>query len=235
MCRARSDPGAGSVDSGIGSTRLDRWAGRRSFAAPSRRGEVERRARRGRGPKPLPDGANDAGRLRGDCGAIRCRRESCGASRRSSPRGRRGGSDGRDEIDRETAAVRLRFADPQTWLFPVAVTFLVPRRLSASCWRSSSLDPVATYTGSSNKGMRRYLILGNGRLAYSGVDIRGRPHSARVAVRRTPHRIRSAPGGVEPRAAVLRQNHRTAADREDDLGEKRSGGVEPAGAVRPTP
>ena len=31
------------------------------------------------------------------------------------------------EIERETAAIRARFADPQPRLFPVAVTFLVPR------------------------------------------------------------------------------------------------------------
>jgi tRNA U34 5-carboxymethylaminomethyl modifying GTPase MnmE/TrmE len=35
-----------------------------------------------------------------------------------------------DEIERETAAIRGRFADPQPRLFPVAVTYLVPKRLS---------------------------------------------------------------------------------------------------------
>lgn len=33
-----------------------------------------------------------------------------------------------DEIEREKETVRKRFADPQTRLFPVAITFLVPRR-----------------------------------------------------------------------------------------------------------
>jgi hypothetical protein len=31
-----------------------------------------------------------------------------------------------DEIKRETAAIRSRYADPQPRMFPVAVTFLVP-------------------------------------------------------------------------------------------------------------
>ncbi|MEI6415059.1 MAG: DISARM system SNF2-like helicase DrmD, partial [Pseudomonadota bacterium] len=35
-----------------------------------------------------------------------------------------------DEITRETAAIRSRFAHPQARLFPVAVTFLVPRNLA---------------------------------------------------------------------------------------------------------
>jgi hypothetical protein len=34
------------------------------------------------------------------------------------------------EIERETAAIKARFADPQPRMFPVAVTFLVPERLS---------------------------------------------------------------------------------------------------------
>jgi hypothetical protein len=34
------------------------------------------------------------------------------------------------EIERETQAVRRRFADPQPRMFPVAVTFLVPQRLA---------------------------------------------------------------------------------------------------------
>ena len=34
------------------------------------------------------------------------------------------------EIERETEAVKARFADPQPRMFPVAVTFLVPDRLS---------------------------------------------------------------------------------------------------------
>jgi hypothetical protein len=33
------------------------------------------------------------------------------------------------EIERETAAIRSRFADPQPRMFPVAVTFLVPERM----------------------------------------------------------------------------------------------------------
>ena len=33
------------------------------------------------------------------------------------------------EIEKETAAIRARFADPQPRMFPVAVTFLVPSRL----------------------------------------------------------------------------------------------------------
>lgn len=33
------------------------------------------------------------------------------------------------EIERETAAIRARFADPQPRMFPVAVTFLVPERM----------------------------------------------------------------------------------------------------------
>jgi len=35
-----------------------------------------------------------------------------------------------DEIERETAAIKARFADPQPRMFPVAVTFLVPERLA---------------------------------------------------------------------------------------------------------
>ena len=34
------------------------------------------------------------------------------------------------EIQRETEAIRARFADPQARMFPVAVTFLVPRKMS---------------------------------------------------------------------------------------------------------
>jgi hypothetical protein len=34
------------------------------------------------------------------------------------------------EIERETAAIRKRFANPQPRMFPVAVTFLVPERLT---------------------------------------------------------------------------------------------------------
>ena len=33
------------------------------------------------------------------------------------------------EIERETAAIRARFADPQPRMFPVAVTFLVPEKI----------------------------------------------------------------------------------------------------------
>ena len=35
-----------------------------------------------------------------------------------------------DEIERETAAIKARFADPQPRIFPVAVTFLVPDRMA---------------------------------------------------------------------------------------------------------
>jgi len=35
-----------------------------------------------------------------------------------------------EEIEQETAGVRARYADPQSRLFPVAVTFLVPERIS---------------------------------------------------------------------------------------------------------
>ena len=35
-----------------------------------------------------------------------------------------------DEIEREKEAIQKRFADPQTRLFPVAITFLVPQRLN---------------------------------------------------------------------------------------------------------
>jgi len=35
-----------------------------------------------------------------------------------------------EEIERETAAVRARFASPQPRLFPVAVTYLVPESLA---------------------------------------------------------------------------------------------------------
>ena len=35
-----------------------------------------------------------------------------------------------DEIEREKAAIQKRFASPQTRLFPVAITFLVPQRLN---------------------------------------------------------------------------------------------------------
>jgi hypothetical protein len=34
------------------------------------------------------------------------------------------------EIERETAAIKARYADPQPRMFPVAVTFLVPERLA---------------------------------------------------------------------------------------------------------
>ena len=34
------------------------------------------------------------------------------------------------EIEKETEAIRARFADPQPRMFPVAVTFLVPGRLA---------------------------------------------------------------------------------------------------------
>jgi hypothetical protein len=36
------------------------------------------------------------------------------------------------EIETETAAIRARFADPQARMFPVAVTFLVPRKMASS-------------------------------------------------------------------------------------------------------
>jgi ERCC4-related helicase len=36
------------------------------------------------------------------------------------------------EIERETAAILARFADPQARMFPVAVTFLVPRKMASS-------------------------------------------------------------------------------------------------------
>ena len=35
-----------------------------------------------------------------------------------------------NEIEKETEAIRKRFADPQPRMFPVAVTFLVPARLA---------------------------------------------------------------------------------------------------------
>lgn len=35
-----------------------------------------------------------------------------------------------EEIERETAAIRARYKDPQARMFPVAVTFLVPERLA---------------------------------------------------------------------------------------------------------
>jgi hypothetical protein len=35
-----------------------------------------------------------------------------------------------DEIEKETAAIRSRYADPKPRMFPVAVTFLVPERIS---------------------------------------------------------------------------------------------------------
>jgi hypothetical protein len=35
-----------------------------------------------------------------------------------------------EEIERETAAIKARYADPQPRMFPVAVTFLVPERLA---------------------------------------------------------------------------------------------------------
>ena len=35
-----------------------------------------------------------------------------------------------DEIERETAAIKSRYADPQPRMFPVAVTFLVPERMA---------------------------------------------------------------------------------------------------------
>jgi len=36
------------------------------------------------------------------------------------------------EIERETAAIRARFADPQARMFPVAVTFLVPEKIGSN-------------------------------------------------------------------------------------------------------
>ncbi len=36
------------------------------------------------------------------------------------------------EIQRETAAIRARFADPQARMFPVAVTFLIPERMAGA-------------------------------------------------------------------------------------------------------
>jgi len=35
-----------------------------------------------------------------------------------------------EEIERETAAIRARFANPQARMFPVAVTFLVPEKMA---------------------------------------------------------------------------------------------------------
>ena len=35
-----------------------------------------------------------------------------------------------DEIKRETAAIRARFANPQARMFPVAVTFLIPEKMA---------------------------------------------------------------------------------------------------------
>ena len=35
-----------------------------------------------------------------------------------------------EEIERETAAIRARYKDPQARMFPVAVTFLVPEKLA---------------------------------------------------------------------------------------------------------
>jgi hypothetical protein len=35
-----------------------------------------------------------------------------------------------EEIEKETSAIRARFADPQPRLFPVAVTYLVPEKLA---------------------------------------------------------------------------------------------------------
>jgi hypothetical protein len=34
-----------------------------------------------------------------------------------------------EEIEQETAAIQVRYANPQARLFPVAVTFLVPDRI----------------------------------------------------------------------------------------------------------
>ena len=34
------------------------------------------------------------------------------------------------EIEKETAAIMARYADPQPRMFPVAVTFLVPERMA---------------------------------------------------------------------------------------------------------
>ena len=47
-------------------------------------------------------------------------RTSCGPESKAIPA----------EIERETAAIRARFADPQPRMFPVAVTFLVPERMA---------------------------------------------------------------------------------------------------------
>jgi hypothetical protein len=35
-----------------------------------------------------------------------------------------------EEIERETAAIRARFANPQARMFPVAVTFLIPEKMA---------------------------------------------------------------------------------------------------------
>ena len=37
-----------------------------------------------------------------------------------------------EEIKRETAAIRARFANPQARMFPVAVTFLVPEKMAGA-------------------------------------------------------------------------------------------------------
>jgi hypothetical protein len=34
------------------------------------------------------------------------------------------------EIERETRAIKARFADPQARIFPVAVTFIIPERMA---------------------------------------------------------------------------------------------------------
>jgi hypothetical protein len=36
------------------------------------------------------------------------------------------------EIERETKAIRKRFANPQSRMFPVAVTFLVPEKVNSN-------------------------------------------------------------------------------------------------------
>jgi hypothetical protein len=35
-----------------------------------------------------------------------------------------------EEIEKETAAIRDRFADPEPRMFPVAVTYLIPEKMA---------------------------------------------------------------------------------------------------------
>lgn len=50
-----------------------------------------------------------------------------------------------EEIERETEAIRSRFADPQTLTFSVAVTFLIPEKIAYGKMRGKKHGQIAHY------------------------------------------------------------------------------------------